>query len=277
MAYSRKIAYFDLLSHGQKKGNAGFCKWEQKNGRQILSVFLNGLPQNISCDADIYGAQGTHLGNIKVLEGRGESLCRLQEGYSRKEEWNSVHIRFPEEIELVAEFQKEHTDRVWAETSTGIQEEKLSEPQTETSAEAWMEAIAATEPVVEKEQTGAKVLFWNKLLSSHEKIHPFGTQEEYCRIAPEDIYRLKEEYHVLRNNQFLLHGYYNYHYLILGKKKGEECVYWLGVPGIYHEREKMAARMYGFEKFEGAKPGYRTGDLGYYLITTESDRWINGD
>lgn len=273
MGYSRKIAYLDLLNHGQKKGNAGFCKWEQRNDRHVLAVLVNGLPRNISCDAGIYNGQGTQLANIKILEGRGESLCHLQEGHNWDEELDFVHIRFPEGIELVAEFQREHTDSVLAEIPINKQEEILSEPQ----AEVPIETIAVLEPVVKAEQSQTKVLFWNKLLSSHEKIHPFGTQEEYCRVALEDIYRLKEEYHVLRNNQFLLHGYYNYHYLILGKKKGEECVYWLGVPGIYHEREKMAARMYGFEKFEGAKPGYRTGDLGYYLITTESDRWINED
>ena len=66
-----------------------------------------------------------------------------------------------------------------------------------------------------------------------------------------------------------MHGYYNYRHLILFRKKDDSNEYWLGVPGIYHEREKMAARMYGFEKFEGAKPNYGVGDLGYYLISAE--------
>jgi hypothetical protein len=41
------------------------------------------------------------------------------------------------------------------------------------------------------------------------------------------------------------------------------------VPGIYHEREKMAARMFGFEKFEAPNKEYKTGDLGYYLVTVK--------
>ena len=57
--------------------------------------------------------------------------------------------------------------------------------------------------------------------------------------------------------------------MIIGKKDADGEKYWLGVPGIYHEREKMAARMYGFEKFEGKRPSYRVGDLGFYLITVE--------
>ena len=66
-----------------------------------------------------------------------------------------------------------------------------------------------------------------------------------------------------------MHGYYNYRHLILFRKKDDSNEYWLGVPGIYHEREKMAARMFGFEKFESANKDYKTGDLGYYLVTVK--------
>lgn len=48
------------------------------------------------------------------------------------------------------------------------------------------------------------------------------------------------------NNSFLLHGYYNYHYLIL-MEEGETL--WLGVPGIYHKREAKAAEAFGFGRF----------------------------
>jgi hypothetical protein len=66
-----------------------------------------------------------------------------------------------------------------------------------------------------------------------------------------------------------MHGYYNYRHLILFQKKDGQEEYWLGVPGIYHEREKMAARMFGFEKFESPNKEYKTGDLGYYLVTVK--------
>ena len=39
----------------------------------------------------------------------------------------------------------------------------------------------------------------------------------------------------LANNSFLLHGYYNYHDLLL-IEEGDDCI--LGVPGIYHRRER---------------------------------------
>ena len=145
---------------------------------------------------------------------------------------------------------------------------EMSEPQDASEAQVMEEAQELSEPQVTKEEAPLSSL-WDILAATHERIHPFGTEAEYYRITLEDISLLKEKYHILRKNQFLFHGYYNYKYLILGKKEEGSEEYWLGVPGIYHEREKMAARMYGFEKFEGAKTRYGVGDLGYYLITVE--------
>lgn len=50
----------------------------------------------------------------------------------------------------------------------------------------------------------------------------------------------------LANNNFLLHGYYNYHHLVL-LESGERLM--LGVPGIYHEKEAAAAGAFGFAEF----------------------------
>lgn len=50
----------------------------------------------------------------------------------------------------------------------------------------------------------------------------------------------------LANNNFLLHGYYNYHHLILMERQ-EQLM--LGVPGIYHEKEAAAAGSFGFAEF----------------------------
>lgn len=68
-----------------------------------------------------------------------------------------------------------------------------------------------------------------------------------CRkISRQEIARLPRCEWKLANNSFLLHGYYNYHYLILLEEDG---VLWLGVPGIYHRREARAAEAFGFPRF----------------------------
>lgn len=55
------------------------------------------------------------------------------------------------------------------------------------------------------------------------------------------------------NNSFLMHGYYNYDHIIVGKKydndKDKELIL-IGVPGIFHEKEQFMASMFGFPQFE---------------------------
>lgn len=50
----------------------------------------------------------------------------------------------------------------------------------------------------------------------------------------------------LANNNFLLHGYYNYRHLIL---IDDGQILKLGIPGIYHEKEARAAETFGFPEF----------------------------
>lgn len=48
------------------------------------------------------------------------------------------------------------------------------------------------------------------------------------------------------NNSFLIHGYYNYHHLILTVSDDRLK---LGVPGVYHPQEEKAAESFGFPEF----------------------------
>ena len=105
----------------------------------------------------------------------------------------------------------------------------------------------------------------NIILDSYEKIHPYGDERVYVKLEPKDFIILQSKYQHLVNNSFLLHGFYNYRYLILGKEQD----YYLGVPGVFYEREKMVALMFGFEAFECSGGVARAGEFGYYLRKVE--------
>lgn len=66
------------------------------------------------------------------------------------------------------------------------------------------------------------------------------------KIQRQDLSRLPRKEWRLANNSFLLHGFYNYHHLLYINEDGN---IWVGVPGIYHEKEKMAANSFGFSHF----------------------------
>ena len=106
---------------------------------------------------------------------------------------------------------------------------------------------------------------WEQLLTTYEQIHPYGDNRIYVKLEPKDFIVLRENYQHLVNNSFLLHGFYNYRYLILGKEKD----FYLGVPGVFYEREKMVALMFGFEAFECEGGEAEEGKFGYYLRKVE--------
>lgn len=111
---------------------------------------------------------------------------------------------------------------------------------------------------------------WEQLSRQYPKIHPFGDAREYLSIEPRDFVILSRQYHNLVQNSFLLHGYYNYGHVILTRiRENKEDVFYLGVPGVYFDREKQAALMFGFEGFEAGGDRVAEGGFGYYMKKVE--------
>lgn len=130
---------------------------------------------------------------------------------------------------------------------------------------------------------GLKEDKWEQILDTYDQIHPYGDDRVYVKIAPKDFIILSGNCQHLVNNSFLLHGFYNYRYVILGRGENSlrelsprgcsasssENEYFLGVPGVFYEREKMVALMFGFEAFECEGGDPKPGDFGYYLRKVE--------
>ena len=79
------------------------------------------------------------------------------------------------------------------------------------------------------------------------------TSVTYKKIEIIDIRKLPKQNWNLCGNSFLIHGFFNYHYLILKTVEDpEKKQQLLGVPGIYAQQERMMALLFGFPEFESA-------------------------
>lgn len=111
---------------------------------------------------------------------------------------------------------------------------------------------------------------WQQLSAIYPHIQPFHDERDYLSLTPSDFVLFPDRFYRAVNNSFLLHGYYNYHHLILARiERRGEIIYYIGVPGNYFEREKQVAIMFGFESFECETEPAKTGDFGYYMMRTE--------
>ena len=87
------------------------------------------------------------------------------------------------------------------------------------------------------------------------------------KIVPQDIGKLPMANWKLGHNSFLTHSYYRYKYIMLGKVNysGKETLV-LGVPGVYTNKEKYLANMFGFSLFIPVKKAdTKTGCFGYWV------------
>lgn len=114
---------------------------------------------------------------------------------------------------------------------------------------------------------------WSQLCITYPQIHLFQDVDTVV-IKPKDMVVLTQEYQELATNSFVLHAYYNYRQLLLLRYHDEDkSVYYLGVPGIYYDREKRIAHLFGFEGFENGESRLVNGDnrrayagcFGYYM------------
>lgn len=104
---------------------------------------------------------------------------------------------------------------------------------------------------------------WEQLKQIYSVVHPYEDERQYIAIQPKDFVIMTGDYQHLANNSFLLHGFYNYRHIVLGREP--DGSFYLGVPGVYYEREKMVALMFGFEAFECDGGRAEAGKFGYYL------------
>lgn len=204
---------------------------------------------------------------------QSEKVVPVVEGLETKAEPESVAL--PEqkadlEIEETLEEIQDNKVTEMSETLPAQEEQEAIVPEPEISQAACEKAESKETAQSVKKQAVLVSDKWEQLNCYYPKIHPFGDKREYLSITPRDFVVLAGKYHNLVHNSFLLHGYYNYGHVVLTKmKEGQEDIYYLGVPGVYFDREKQAAVMFGFEGFEADSDQISEGGFGYYMKKVE--------
>lgn len=161
------------------------------------------------------------------------------------------------ELEEELEELKEETEESF-ETEMDITSEISEQQEIEPVVEVIDEPIVIgdqeeLERLLKEEENNRPRDTWQSFRKAYPKIQAFDYEKgcEIITIKPQDIGMLPREIWVYGNNSFLLHGYYNYRYLILAKLENPDGMprYLLGVPGHYYSNEKYMASMFGFPNF----------------------------
>lgn len=170
-----------------------------------------------------------------------------------------------ERMETDAAEQAERTERTeQMGTEAAERTERMSrEPSEQMRAEAQTPAESEIAETLTSQDS------WQMILDTYPKLPLFADSQflECVKIAPQDIGRLAIGNWRLGVNSFVSHGYYHYRYLMLGRVRFEqgECVV-IGVPGVFTNKEKYLANMFGFDTFIPVKKtSVLTGNFGYWV------------
>lgn len=110
---------------------------------------------------------------------------------------------------------------------------------------------------------------YKKLYSKADYVDAFDDEYFYdcIEVTPQMLSRLPLKDKEIINNSFLIHGYYNFHHLLFGRVCDNEnnTNYFIGVPGMYCNRERYMASMFGFSNFKKShRSDYNNPYFGYW-------------
>ena len=90
------------------------------------------------------------------------------------------------------------------------------------------------------------------MFEQEDSVNVFDDDYYYdcIEVTPETLRKLPVEDEVIVNNSFLIHGFYNYKHLLLGRVRENHTRYFIGVPGMYSNRDRFMASMFGFDNFK---------------------------
>ena len=144
-------------------------------------------------------------------------------------------------------FQEFDSDKT-AEESKSIKsiDEKEAEVETQFGDDEETENLEEEQPEKKEQETVEESSEKKDLKKDDRDIDLQNFRRQIMKIQRGEISILPRCEWKLANNNFLLHGYYNYRHLVL-IDEGNQLK--LGVPGIYHEREARAAATFGFPEF----------------------------
>lgn len=265
----RFITYIYAYENTKKAGNTGFARIELRGEECRLEIHLRGVyAAQTHCKIYLFrkqgsGIEGSLIGEMDVRNGAGDfsvimktahistsllSFFEMEGIFLCSEDGRIFMSRWTEGEPLTVDM--EHFIEWKAEqTEEKQQENKIQTAQFDRESDNELRATELPARNFFPQYQWKDI--WEQFLKSHPASMPFSEKNITCiKIELKDIRELPRKYWYLGNNSFLLHGFFNYRYLVLGKiEEDNEDKWFLGVPGIYQNQERVMAIIFGFPEF----------------------------
>ena len=247
----RFIRYLYEYEQEKKMRNVGFVKIEQDMEQCVIHVHGKGFRMEENAQGlRVYLFWNTEDKCIGIPQGVTEvpgpavnwQLCYTPEDVGKKENYNLVNGI------ILKDVNGHWYAAVWNDDVVNVcrmEMWKMEEDSVQGEEPECKKGLAQDEePECKKETLQDEESESGKLEDDLEKEACLGGKVR--KIQRKDMVCLPRCEWRHANNSFLIHGYYNYHHLILTVRDDRLK---LGVPGVYHPQEEKAAESFGFPEF----------------------------
>lgn len=263
--YSRNGACRVYLMRQEEGGIAGFAVGEMRivnGGGDFGTAFRAGKIG--ASPYGIYDMEGLFLlsDDERIFASRWKDGATLTIDRDNFRVWSAEEPEPPQaqEAQSQPEIQEAQPQPEIQETQPQETEGSAKPDTPEQMAEAAAHAAAHSAPEEAESLSATEIpmrnvfprhdwsAVWEMLKKDHPLFAPFDDETVCCmQIELKDLRDLPKRYWYFGNNSFLLHGFFNYHYLILGNI--EKNRWFIGIPGIYQRQERAMATIFGFPEF----------------------------
>ncbi|MBO5373085.1 MAG: hypothetical protein J6A75_10280 [Lachnospiraceae bacterium] len=292
----RFISYIYKYENDEKKVNVGFAKVEVRGDMCRLEVHIRNI-QVEQPEGIVYlfarkenKMQGILVGSIPISRGNGDvryafETTELQSFGMTMEQAEGIYITLVPGYYLASQWKEGKIaessfyilEKQENEVDISVPEEILQEKEIEENESITEnpEIVSQSEDTIHTTEIPMEEFFedsswarvFQKMRLKSEIFYPFeGQQIECVHMEVKDIQEFPEKYWYLGNNSFLLHGFFQYGHFVIGKIEEQgKCEYFIGVPGVFLNQERIMAAMFGFPEFRTAKQAeHKTGNFGYW-------------
>ncbi len=277
----RFVTYIYAYENNNKNQNVGFAKVDIRGDYCQVEIHLKRTGYtNVKCPVYLFVREnemivGVEIGEIALVNGCGDFVRQLncngvgETPYCMKD-MKGILIFLDDTVMFASQWDEK---AIYRENFKPYEETKeIPVEQAEDAAEEPEESAQMEKLQVESVQAQRSgdmwMDLWEKLNGMYGAKNLFENMPEISGIHMElkDLRELPKKYWYLGSNSFLLHGFFNYRHLLLGKVENESGRKWfIGVPGIYQNQEKVLAAVFGFPEFRQEKDtGVKTGQFGYW-------------
>lgn len=264
----RFITYLYECERGNKSKNVGFIRVNVRGIETTMEVNINNFSRSNDIGKIfvlIYKKEllGIPLGEVKIVNGQNEERFSIQtenimeSGYSLKDILG-IGIRLESGYYIASCWRDEYGEAI-ARGEFQVQE-KISDIEDILIEELQTKSVADQQADLEL-----------PLAAAEEKL-PSETST-YEKIDLDQIRNLATPNWHLSTNSFLVHGFWNYGYLVLQKEMEEDKEkFSLGVPGVFEKPEAVMAILFGFPTFQEIPREMVTAEMNHPMTFSQKEK-----